>query len=155
MRAFASFVVALCFSVSALAVEPSEMLEDPALEQRARDVSQYLRCVQCQNETIDESDAQIARDMRVLVRQRILDGDSNEEIIDYMVGRYGDYVLLKPRFQPNTIVLWLGPFAILLLGGIIVARRLRTADRTSSVSPLSEEERAEISEVLSRGDDPK
>ena len=155
MRVFALFAVALFLSVSALAVEPSEILEDPVLEQRARDVSQYLRCVQCQNETIDESDAQIARDMRVLVRQRLLDGDSNEEIIDYMVGRYGDYVLLKPRFQSNTVVLWLGPFAILVLGGIIVARRLRTAAHSGSAPPLSEEERAEIGDVLSRGDDPK
>jgi cytochrome c-type biogenesis protein CcmH len=153
MKFIASFALTLCIATCAFAVEPNEMLEDPALELRAREVSQHLRCVQCQNEAIDESDAQIARDMRILVRQRITGGDSNEEIIDYMVSRYGDYVLLKPRFQPNTLVLWLGPFVVFLLGGWVVARRMRAATNTAVALPLSEEERALISSMKMSGDD--
>ncbi len=148
MRFWISFFILICLAPSANAVEPSEMLQDPALEARAREVSKHLRCVQCQNETIDESDAQIARDMRILVRQKITAGDSNEEILDYMVSRYGDYVLLRPRFQTNTLILWLGPFAVLLMGGWIVARRMRTAVNTASVAPLSEDERAAIRDLM-------
>src|SRR5687768_3482053 len=92
-------LAAVLFSVGAVAVEPHEMLKDPALEARARVISKELRCVQCQNETIDDSNAEIARDMRVLVRERLTAGDSNQQIIDYMVSRYGDYVRLKPRFM--------------------------------------------------------
>lgn len=148
MRFWISFFILICLAPNANAVEPSEMLQDPALETRAREVSKHLRCVQCQNETIDESDAQIARDMRILVRQKITAGDSNEEILDYMVSRYGDYVLLMPRFQTNTLILWLGPFAVLLVGGLIVARRMRTGANTASAAPLSEEERAAIENVM-------
>ena len=118
---------ALCLSGAAFAVEPQEILKDPALESRAREVSKGLRCVVCQNETIDESHAEIAHDMRVLVRERITAGDSNQQIIDYMVSRYGDYVRLSPRFMTGTLVLWLGPFVILLIGGFVVAARLRQA----------------------------
>lgn len=153
MRLWLSLFFLVCLAQGANAVEPSEMLEDPALEARARDVSKHLRCVQCQNETIDESDAQIARDMRVLVRQKITAGDSNEEILDYMVSRYGDYVLLRPRFQTNTIILWLGPFAVLLIGGWIVARRMRTAVNTASALPLSEDERAAVEDLMPPKDD--
>ena len=105
----------------AFAVEPSEMLKDPALEARAREVSQALRCVQCQNETIDESNAEIAGDMRRLVRERITAGDSNEQIIAYMTSRYGDYVRLQPRFMPATYLLWAGPAMVLLMGAWVVA----------------------------------
>lgn len=155
MRILISLAVVMCVAASAFAVEPGEMLQDPALELRAREVSKHLRCVQCQNETIDESDAQIARDMRILVRQRITSGDSNEEIIDYMVSRYGDYVLLKPRFQSNTLILWLGPFVVLLLGGWVVARRLRAAADTAVEPPLSEEEQAAIRNATALGEDEK
>ena len=98
MNVVALAFVAL-FAVNAMAVEPNERLADPALEARARDVSQALRCVVCQNETIDESNAELAKDMRMLVRERIAAGDSNQEVLDYMVARYGDFVLLKPRFN--------------------------------------------------------
>jgi len=139
------FLVALLLAGSAFAVEPQEMLKDPALEARAREVSKHLRCVQCQNETIDDSNAEIARDMRVLVRERIMAGDSNQQIIDYMVSRYGDYVLLLPRFMPSTLVLWFGPLAILLLGGLVVAARLR--QRTQGAAPLSPEEEAALAQL--------
>ena len=148
MKFFFSLAVAICFSVIALAVEPNEMLQDPILEARARVVSQLLRCVQCQNESIDESSAQIARDMRILVRQRIMSGDSNEEIIEYMVSRYGDYVLLRPRFQTNTLILWFGPIIILILGCFVVARRLSSSSNANTVAPLSNDERAAIGNAL-------
>ena len=96
------------------------MLKDPALEARAREVSKALRCVQCQNEAIDESNAEIARDMRILVRERLKAGDSNEQIIAYMTSRYGDYVRLMPRFTAKTLLLWFGPLAVLLLGAVAV-----------------------------------
>src|SRR3954466_1328248 len=111
-----AFLGVLLFALGAGAVEPDEMLKDPALEARARDVSKELRCVQCQNETIDESNAEIARDMRLLVRERITAGDSNEAIMAYMTSRYGDYVRLQPRFMPATYLLWFGPVVVLLLG---------------------------------------
>src|SRR3954468_6796176 len=102
-------LVASMLATAAVAVEPNEMLKDPALEARARVVSRQLRCVQCQNETIDESNAEIARDMRLLVRERIAAGDSNDTIMAYMTSRYGDYVRLQPRFMPATYLLWFGP----------------------------------------------
>jgi cytochrome c-type biogenesis protein CcmH len=150
MRAFAALLGFLLLAVSAGAVEPNEMLKDPALEARAREVSKALRCVQCQNESIDESNAEIAHDMRVLVRQRIMAGDSNEQIIAYMTSRYGDYVRLMPRFMPTTLLLWLGPLAILLLGGVVVARRIRNAP--AAPAPLSEEERAALEALQARGE---
>ena len=103
-----------------LAVEPDEKLEDPALEERARRISRDLRCVVCQNQSIDDSSAPLARDLRLLIRERLLAGDSNEEAIAYVVERYGDFVLLKPPFQGDTYLLWLGPALIVLTGGALV-----------------------------------
>ena len=136
-------LLALAASVhSAAAVEPGEMLADPKLEARAREVSRSLRCVVCQNETIDESHAEIAGDMRRLVRERITAGDTNQQILDYMLQRYGDFVLLKPRFTPITVLLWLGPPLVLLLGLLAVWRRLRV--QSSAPEPLSAEERTRL-----------
>lgn len=137
---------ALLMTGSAFAVEPHEMLKDPALEARARDVSKHLRCVVCQNETIDESNAEIARDMRVLLRTRILAGDSNEQVIAFLVSRYGDYVLLKPRFMPITFALWFGPFIVLGLGAVVVYRRLRGTP-AAGPAPLTPEEKAALEEL--------
>jgi cytochrome c-type biogenesis protein CcmH len=134
---------ALCAASAAWAVEPKEMLKDPAQEARAREVSKQLRCVQCQNETIDESHAEIARDMRVLVRDRIVAGDTNEQIIDYMRSRYGDYVLLKPRFMSSTLALWIGPFIILVIGGFVVVSRLKQRPQ-GAAAPLTPEEQAAL-----------
>ncbi len=136
-------LAALTLTPAAQAVEPSEMLPDATLEARAREVSKALRCVQCQNETIDESNAEIAHDMRVLVRKRIVAGDSNQQVIDYMYSRYGDYVLLKPRFAANTIALWCAPLLLLIGGAFVLRQRLR--DRpTAAPAPLSAEETAAL-----------
>jgi cytochrome c-type biogenesis protein CcmH len=105
---------------AAWAVEPDERLDDPVLEGRARDISQQLRCVVCQNQNIDESTAPLARDLRLIIRERLVEGDSNEEVVTFVVDRYGDFVLLRPPFQDDTYVLWFGPFIIFLLGGALV-----------------------------------
>jgi cytochrome c-type biogenesis protein CcmH len=130
---------------TARAVEPSEMMADPAQEARAREVSKSLRCVVCQNETIDESNAELAHDMRVLVRRRIAAGDSNAQVLQYMEQRYGDFVLLKPRFMSATLFLWLGPLAILVLGGVAIARMMRRA-RPAAV-PLTADEAAALAKL--------
>lgn len=133
---------------TALAVEPSERLADPALEARAREVSHALRCVVCQNETIDDSNAELAKDMRLLVRERIKAGDSNQAVIDYMVQRYGDFVLLKPRFQASTLILWFAPLLLLAGGAFAVSRRLR---RTTPVADaLSDDEKKELAKVVGK-----
>ncbi len=142
-------IAAGLLATAALAVEPSEMLKDPVLEARAREVSKELRCVQCQNESIDESNAEIARDMRLLVRERIVAGDSNDAIMAYMTSRYGDYVRLEPRFMPRTYLLWFGPLIVLLLGGWAVVRRLSTAYETPVA--LSDEEAAELARAADHG----
>jgi cytochrome c-type biogenesis protein CcmH len=138
------FVLLLAGAVQA--VEPQEMLKDPVLEARAREVSKQLRCVVCQNETIDESNADIARDMRLLLRTRILAGDSNEDVVAFLVSRYGDYVLLKPRFTARTYALWFGPFIVLVIGAFVVYRRLRGTPMTAP-APLSPEEKAALEEL--------
>lgn len=129
----------------ALAVQPYEMLKDPAQEARAREVSKQLRCVVCQNENIDDSNAEIAHDMRLLVRERITAGDSNQQIVDYMVGRYGDYVRLMPRFTPTTFLLWLGPLALLAAGAFVVTSRLRQP--ATGTAPLSEDEQLALASL--------
>jgi cytochrome c-type biogenesis protein CcmH len=110
----------LAFSASnAVAVEPAEVLADPALEARAREIGKDLRCLVCQNQSIDDSDADLARDLRVLVRERLQAGDSDRQVVDYVVSRYGDFVLLRPPLKPSTYVLWFGP--ALILGLAVVA----------------------------------
>jgi len=136
------------------AVDPREMLEDPALEARARDLSKGLRCVVCQNQSIDDSDATLARDLRVLVRERLKAGDSDKQVIDYVVSRYGDFVLLKPPFKVSTLVLWLGPLLIVMLaigGAFFYFRRHRAAPETPAAQPaqaLSDAERARLAKLL-------
>lgn len=115
-----------------LAVEANEMLDDPVLEQRARDLSKRLRCLVCQNQSIDESDAELARDLRKIVRERLVAGDTDAEVIAYMVDRYGDWVLMKPPVKPKTYILWFGPAAILLIGGTGVALYLRRQRRAAA-----------------------
>ncbi len=139
---------------SVLAVEPSEMLDDPALEQRARDLSAEIRCVVCQNESIDSSNAEIAHELRVLVRERLVAGDSDQEVLDYLVARYGDYVLLRPPMKPQTYLLWYGPFVVLLLGvlGVFVYfRQLRRAAGAPAPG-LSAEEEARLARLLAEED---
>jgi cytochrome c-type biogenesis protein CcmH len=139
-------------AVPALAVQPDEVLKDPALEARARDISRELRCLVCQNQSIDDSNAPLARDLRVLVRERLNAGDSNDQVLDFVTDRYGDYVLLRPPFKTGTLVLWLGPAAVLLLGGIGVAVFLRGRKRAvlaGDVAPLSAEESRRVERLLS------
>jgi cytochrome c-type biogenesis protein CcmH len=128
------------------------MLSDPALEARARTLSRELRCVVCQNQSIDDSVAEVAHDMRRAVRERLTAGDSDRQVIDYMVARYGDFVLLDPPFKPATLVLWLGAPAALLvaLAGLLLAARRRRAALAAAPAPLSDAERARLDELLKR-----
>lgn len=124
------------------AVEPDEVLDDPVLEDRARVISAKVRCVVCQNEPIDSSNAGVARDLRLLIRERLVAGDSDGEVYDYLVARYGDYVLFKPPFKPSTYALWIGPFLILGLGllGVIAALSRRRGQMVTPELSASEED---------------
>lgn len=135
----------------AVAVEPDEMLSDPQLESRARDISEHLRCLVCQNETIDDSNAPLAKDLRVLVRERLTKGDSNEQTVQYIVDRYGEYVLLKPRLNAHTLILWLGPLLLLLAGAsyfYLVWQRRPGEQKSAAPRALSPEERAKLARLL-------
>jgi len=135
----------------AVAVEPGEALADPALETRARALSAELRCMVCQNQSIDLSDAELAHDLRVLVRERLMAGDSDEEVLDYVVSRYGEFVLLKPSFSLRNALLWGTPVLLLVAGaGVLFYSQRR---RKSAASALTEEETAELDRIL--GANPK
>jgi cytochrome c-type biogenesis protein CcmH len=137
---------------AALAVTPDEMLKNPVLEARARHLSEELRCMVCQNESIDDSQAPLAHDLRVLVRQRLVAGDTDQQVLDYLVARYGQFVLLKPRFEPATYLLWGLPPAVLLAGMIalfFVARR-RQSVSTEPVT-LSPDEQRKLSTLVEPG----
>ncbi len=147
--------LAACLALAPLAgsraVEPSEILDDPALEARARDISKGLRCLVCQNQSIDDSNADLARDLRVLVRERLTAGETNRQVIAFVTARYGDYVLLEPPLKPTTYLLWFGPAAILLAGSAVVVVFLRRRTRRLAVSgaaPLSDDERRRIERLL-------
>lgn len=131
------------------AAQPGEALDDPSQEERARILSQQLRCVVCQNQSIDESDAPLARDLRLLVRERIEAGDTNEQVLDYVVARYGEFVLLRPRFEGEGIILWLTPFLLLVIGaGLVVLYTRQGAAQPAAPQPLSEEELTDLHRVL-------
>jgi cytochrome c-type biogenesis protein CcmH len=136
---------------SAHAVLPDEVMSDPAKELRARGLSRELRCMVCQNQSIDDSEAPLARDLRLLVRERIAAGDSDTQVIDFLVARYGEFVLLKPRFERQTLLLWLVP-PLLLLGGAIVlwrhTRRRSPAESETANPPLTEDEKTRLSALL-------
>jgi cytochrome c-type biogenesis protein CcmH len=145
-----ALAVLLAFSGPAVAVQPDERLADPALEARARSLSAELRCLVCQNQSIDDSDADLARDLRMIVRERLEAGDSDREVIDYLVARYGEFVLLRPRFETHTLVLWLAGPALLLIGGLAAVigwRRRRGAAEAPSLSP---DEEARLAALLDR-----
>jgi len=132
------------------AVEPDEMLSNPALEARARAISRELRCMVCQNESIDESQAPLAHDLRLLVRQRIMAGDSDQQVIDFLVSRYGEFILLRPPLSWNTVALWGAAPALLLLGAIMIVaveRRRRNAAQPATAQ-LSAAEQAQLTEIL-------
>ena len=159
MRTLCLIIVLLTFAAvpCAIAVEPDEVLSDAALEARARALSKELRCMVCQNQSIDDSEAPLARDLRILVRERLQAGDSDGQVIDFLVARYGEFVLLRPRFTWHTAVLWLGPAAMLLIGGcavLVLVRRYRTnsAAAANGQQELTAAEAARLSDILRDGE---
>ncbi|NNU80568.1 cytochrome c-type biogenesis protein CcmH [Halovulum dunhuangense] len=152
MTRLATLLAAILLSAGAvLAVQPDEVLDDPALEERAREISAELRCLVCRNESIDESNADLARDLRLLVRERLVAGDSDQEVLDYLVARYGEYVLLRPPFSAGNAALWLAAPAMLILGGGIAFVFLRRRARPAGPAPLTAEEEARLQALL-KGD---
>lgn len=151
--ALSAMLVAACCAMTmpAFAVTPDEVLKDTALEERARDISAGLRCLVCQNQSIDDSDAELAKDLRVLVRERLTAGDSDTEVLDYVVSRYGDFVLLKPRLSVATVLLWSTP-ALFLAAGLAFALRSAGRRRKTATAPLTDEEKRAVEEVLSQRD---
>ena len=158
MRLISALLLALSlFASPAAAVLPDEILDDPALESRARELSLELRCLVCQNQSIDDSNAELARDLRLLVRERLIAGDTNEEAMAYIRARYGDFVLLRPPVQRSTYLLWFGPIGIVIAGVAIVMvtsrRRRKNAGAATPTSPLSSTERTRLDAALAREDD--
>ena len=144
----AALLLSLALSGQALAVLHGEMLSDPALEARARALSEQLRCMVCQNQSIDDSDADLAHDLRVLVRERLAAGDSDEEVIDYVVSRYGEFVLLKPRFSLRNALLWMTPILLLVVGGTFIILGIRR--RRVATQPLTDKEKRALEAMLGK-----
>jgi len=152
-RLFALTVLALTIFANVpagYAVQPDEMLANPVLEKRARTISSELRCLVCQNESIDESNAPLAADIRRLVRERLTAGDTDAQVKDYLVARYGEFVLLKPRFELSTLLLWLTP-VLVFLAGLVLAARAAARQPASESNSLSEQEKSKLAQIL--GDD--
>ena len=143
----AAFLVA---AFPAFAVNPDEVLADPALEARARALSSQLRCMVCQNQSIDDSNAELARDLRLLVRERLKNGDSDAAVIDYVVSRYGEFVLLNPRLRGETLLLWGAPIVLFLAGATAMILFVRKRGGKATGTPLSEAEKAELESALKR-----
>lgn len=148
-----TLILMISLAVPALAVQPSEVLDDPVLEERARRLSAGLRCMVCQNQSIDDSDAELARDLRVLVRERLVAGATDEEVIDYVVSRYGEFVLLQPRFSARNAILWATPVVLLIIGGTFLFVRGRKRVARPASTTLTPEEEQKLREILG-GDDP-
>jgi len=140
----------LLLPVAGFAVEPDEILPDAKLEERARDISRHLRCLVCQNESIDDSHASLARDLRLLVRERLKAGDSDQQIYDFLKQRYGDFVLLRPPVRPGTWLLWFGPALLLVIGTTASLIWLRRRQRVVPPSPLSDDEKRELATLMDR-----
>ena len=147
------FILLIFICTTVIAVEPQERLKNPLLEERARQISKDLRCLVCQNESIDESDAALARDLRVLVRERLQLGDSNDEVLQFVVDRYGEFALLRPRIDGvNYILWWFGPLFLLfsIATALMYVRKLGRISKNSSdlTAPLSDEERKKLKEIV-------
>ncbi|OUS06267.1 cytochrome C biogenesis protein CcmH [Rhodobacterales bacterium 52_120_T64] len=153
IRTAIATLLILVIPILASAVEPDEILDDPVLEERAREISAEVRCVVCQNESIDSSNADIARDLRILVRERLVAGDSDEEVFEFLVARYGDYVLFRPPWKAETYILWLTPFVILGIGGLsilVMLMKLRSK-KPAAGERLNEDEEVALDEILKDG----
>ena len=148
MRFVLALMAALLFGGPVFAVQPDEVLKDPALEKRAREISAGLRCLVCQNQSIDDSDAQLAKDLRLLVRERLVAGDTDTQVRDFLVQRYGEFVLLKPTFGTHTLLLWLTPALVLVLGGIGAYAAMRRRPRPAAA--LDAEEQRALDDLLKR-----
>ena len=154
IRSFVFAIAVILGSQAAHAVQPDEVMSDPARESRARDLSRELRCMVCQNQSIDDSDAPLARDLRLLVRERIASGDSDAQVIDFLVARYGEFVLLKPRFNSRTLLLWLLPPLALAGGGLALWANSRrrsgsNAREDESLVKLTADEEARLEALIS------
>lgn len=150
LRSILSFVFVLFILTPALAVNPDEVLDDPVLEERARSLSVGIRCLVCQNQSIDDSDAQLARDLRIIVREKLVEGLDDKQILDYLVERYGEFVLLKPRLNNQTILLWLLPLIALIVGAIIALKTFGATKRkqVAEIKDLSKDEKEKLSKIL-------
>lgn len=149
-----AIVLTLLAPLMAAAQPHDERLSDPAQEQRARDISRELRCLVCQNQSIEDSNAPLARDLRRIVRERVAAGDGEQAILDYLVARYGEWVLLRPRFNLQNLLLWLGPFLFLGAGAVIILllyRRQRLSARRMEAQPLSPDEQKRLAGLLDEG----
>jgi cytochrome c-type biogenesis protein CcmH len=149
MRTLFASLALLLLALPALAVNPGEMLSDPALEARARSISEGLRCLVCQNQSIDDSDADLAHELRVIVRERLTAGDTDQQVIDYIVARYGEFVLLRPVVAPHTIALWIAAPLVLIVGGIAIVLAVRRR-RPSAMAAITPEEQRALDELADR-----
>ena len=153
MIKLACFILTLMLAIPGWAVEPDEILSDATLEQRARDISQNLRCLVCQNESIDESNASLARDLRLLVRERLMEGETNQEVLEFIVDRYGEFVLLRPQVNGVNLILWaLAPIALLIsliFSGAYIFNKNRSV-KVAKPTPLTNEEQDKLDQILRR-----
>ena len=151
-KVFLSLCMMLVVFSSALAVNPDEVLDDPVLEQRARELSTGIRCLVCQNQSIDDSDAQLARDLRILVREKLVEGLTDEQILEFLVARYGEFVLLKPRLSNQTIILWLLPLFALVIGAIVALKTFGFAKRQDTIQAgnLTKDEKEKLDQILNQ-----
>ena len=151
MRALALAFLMICFPLVSYSVEPSEVLDDPILEERARNISKNLRCLVCQNESIDDSNASIAKDLRILVRERLVAGDTEDEVLNFIVDRYGEFALLKPRTDGSNLILWLSGPLMLLIALIITFSFIKSNynSKRGSSTVLSDHEKSELKKIFS------
>ena len=151
MRASVLAFLMICFPFISYSVEPSEVLDDPILEERARNISKNLRCLVCQNESIDDSNASLAKDLRILVRERLVAGDNNDEVLKFIVDRYGEFALLKPRSDGSNLILWLSGPLMLLIALIITFSFIKSNynSKRGSSTVLSDHEKSELKKIFS------
>ncbi len=148
-RAMVTIALVLFFAVPSFAVNPNEVLADPALELRARVISAELRCLVCQNQSIDNSDAELAKDLRILVREHLRAGETDAQIYDFLVARYGEFVLLKPRLQERTLLLWFAPLFLLGLGALMLLFQYKKRNISNTLTELSESEKERLAKLVS------